>query len=292
MSRWSEAQPGPDYAALMAQLARNADLPPPPAGGGRRWLYVLLGLVLVAGALVAGAFIAWWIYMHIVITIPIRNQPTGVDLPERFNATANVSNDLQVAMKGAISTSVPFNQDLVVPFRGRYDFDVEMNAKVPVEFDVAYDGILPVDTEADVQIRTSINYKNLKALRNLNIETTLPLTFPLPVQLLIPVKDTIDLEYAGPLSADINQDITTRVDTVLRTTLPIDQTITTPVSAALPLEIRPDVQQVRLILSEMLVELRPSQMLRFGFADADAETAERVDNPYGPRDQLPNPAAP
>lgn len=254
----------------------------------RRGLIWLTGAGLLSGALLAGVFGALWLYTHVVVNIRIQDQPLGVMLPDTFSATAMVSNELQVAMKGEISTEVPFKQDLTVPFRGRYDFDVNMQAKVPVEFEVDYDGILPIDTAADVTIRTSINYKNLKSLRNLVIETSLPLKFPLPVKLNIPVSDTIDLTYSGPLSADINQDVQTHVDTVLKTRLPVDQIITTPVTAALPLTVYPRHEQVRLILSRMDIALRPSKMLSFDLAQ-ERDSPQRTDSIWGPLDQVAKP---
>lgn len=244
--------------------------------------WIVCGAVLL-GALGAGVLGAFWLYTHVLVLIPIRDQPIGVDLPAEFQATANVTNDLIVDMNGEISTSVPFAQELTVPFHGRYDFDVELEAEVPVSFDVVYDGILPIDTSADIQIRTSINYKNLKALRNLNIETSLPLRFPLPVKLTIPVSDVIDLKFAGPLSADIDQDLKTRVDTVLKTRLPINQKVTTPVTAALPLTVYPADDQVRLLLTTMDIALQPARMLRFAVTE-NPDEPRRVKNPYGPRD--------
>lgn len=267
-----------------------AETPTKQRTGLARPLVWLLGGGVLFGALIVGVFAALWLYQNVVVYIPIRDQPIGVSLPEKFTATARVSNDLEVAMDGQISTSVPFKQDLIVPFKGRYDFDVDMQADVPVDFDVVYDGILPIDTQADVTLRTGINYKNLKALRNITIETSLPLKFPLPIKLNIPVSDVIDLRYSGPLSADINQDVKTRVDTVLKTRLPVNQTITTPVKAALPLTVYPEDRQVRLLLSTMDIVLKPSSMLTFKLPD-DISGPQRVDSPWGPLDQTgPDPA--
>lgn len=252
----------------------------PGGGSGWRWLF---GGSLLLGALVGGVAIAWWLFLNIVVTIVLEDQPIGIRLPEEFSAVAEVTNNLDVAMDGQIRTTVPFRQELIVPVRGRYDFDVALRADVPLKFTVAYEGILPVNTEADVTIRTGINYKNLKALRNLEIKTALPLEFPLPVNLNIPVEDTIDLRYEGPLSADIDHDIVTFVDTQLRTSLPIKQTINAPVTAALPLQVRPSQEQVRLILSRMVIDLMPSSMLKIGLAE-DVTVPVRVDNPYGPLD--------
>lgn len=268
--------PERDAASRPATPARKT----PASGRGLRWL---LGGSVLLGALVIGVCLAWWVFFHIVIYIKVENQPAGVTLPHEFSATATLTNVLDVTLKGDITASVPFQQELTVPFRGRYDFDVEFTAKVPVKFDVTYDGTIPVNTSADVTIRTGINYKNLKALRNLQIKTALPLNFQLPVRLHIPVEDTIDLTYEGPLSADIDQDLRAKVDTTLNARLPVNQTVRTPVTAAIPLQVVPRQEQVRLTISELLVALRPSSMLTFGWAEK-TDSPRRVDNPYGPLD--------
>lgn len=283
---------GPYSRSPFSQQTPPPQMPPPsapePADAPRSRMgllgWTVTGGVLL-GALACGVLIAWWIWMNLVIHIYIRDQLTGITLPESFDAVAEVSNVLDVAMDGEITTSVPFQQTLTVPLRGRYDFDVEMNARVPVKFEVIYDGIIPVDTSADVTVRTGINYKNLKSLRNLTIETSLPLKFPLPVNLKIPIDDTIDLTYNGPLSADIDQDLLAPVDTVLQTKLPIKQTIRTPVTAAIPLVVSPAAEQVRMRITDLKVDLRPSRMLGFGLASKEARQGpERVDSPYGPLD--------
>jgi hypothetical protein len=265
----------------------------PPTGGGDggagqagRALLWLLGGGVLLGALVIGVWLAWWLFLNIIVYIKVENQPAGIALPPEFTATATLSNVLDVTLNGEITAAVPFRQTLKVPFRGRYDFDVEFTAKVPVKFDVAYDGTLPVNTSADVTIRTGINYKNLKSLRNLSIETALPLNFQLPIKLDIPVEDTIDLIYAGPLSADIDQDLDALVDTTLRARLPVNQTVHTPVTADIPLRIWPLQEQVRLTIVDLLVALRPSTMLSFGLAE-NTDGPQRVDNPYGPQDAAP-----
>ncbi|QHS09583.1 hypothetical protein [Sinimarinibacterium sp. NLF-5-8] len=297
MSRWKalptrksqtpSSEPLPEAAAAPAESLPSA--PPPGAGskrrsgGGGNGLFWVLGGTVLLGAVVVGVMIAWWVFFHIVVYVHVQNQPAGITLPNEFEATGTLTNILDVTLNGEITAAVPFKQQLAVPFHGRYDFDVEFTAQVPIKFDVGYDGTIPVDTSADVTIHTGINYKNLKALRNLKIKTAIPMKFQLPVNLNIPVNDTVDLTYKGPLSADIDQDLQAPVSTVLNARLPVNQTIRAPVTAAVPLKIVPEKKQVRLLISDLVVALRPSSMLSFSLTD-DASQPERVDNPYGPRD--------
>ena len=272
MSRRRQASPKPPGVATVAETpADHASETPRKKTGG--WLTLLkwfIGGGVLAGALIVGVAVGVWVYFHIVIDIPIRDQKVAVSLPDKLEATVEVSNILEVAMGGLITTEVPFKQTLEVPLQGTYDLDVELRTPVPLKFNVAYEGIIPIDTEADVTIRTGINYKNLKSLRNLRIKTAIPLKFPLPVNLNVPVDDVIDLEYVGPLTADVDEVLIAPIDTVLKTRLPINQTVRTPVTAALPLELYPEQGPIKAILTTLDVELRPSKMLSVGVADEQA----------------------
>lgn len=280
----SAGAPSPDLDQSESQPAEtNAANSPAKSNWAWRLGLIFAGGVVFSSAVIGGVFAGLWLYSNLVVHIEIRDQEVSATLPEEFTAIAEVTNELVVDMKGEIEATVPFNQPLTVPFNGRYDFDVELQANVPVKFEVEYDGILPIDTVADVTIVTSINYKNLKALRNLKIDTQLPLNFPLPVKLNIPVEDVIDLRYTGPLSADINQNLRTTVNTVLKTKLPIDQTVRTPVTAALPLTVFPDKEQVRLLLSTLDIALQPEQMLDYDLP-SEREGPARSDSIWGDQD--------
>ena len=285
MSRRRQASPKPPGVATVAETpADHASETPRKKTGG--WLTLLkwfIGGGVLAGALIVGVAVGVWVYFHIVIDIPIRDQKVAVSLPDKLEATVEVSNILEVAMGGLITTEVPFKQTLEGPLQGTYDLDVELRTPVPLKFNVAYEGIIPIDTEADVTIRTGINYKNLKSLRNLRIKTAIPLKFPLPVNLNVPVDDVIDLEYVGPLTADVDEVLIAPIDTVLKTRLPINQTVRTPVTAALPLELYPEQGPIKAILTTLDVELRPSKMLSVGVADEQALGGpKRLATPWGP----------
>lgn len=238
------------------------------------------GLVLL-GALIAGAVAGYWLFVNLIVNITLKDQPAAISLPEKIRATAEVTNVLDITMQGDITTSVPFEETLKVPFKGRYDFDVRMSPEVPVEFTVNYDGVIPVDTMASVTAETDIDYKTLKQIRNLEFSTKIPLDFNLPVNLEIPVKETINLKYEGPISATIDDELKTRVDTTLNATLPVDQTIQSPVTAAIPLEVYLPQKPVRAVLNHVAIGLKPT-MLGLELAESDElDEPERLPSPFG-----------
>lgn len=249
-------------------------------GGIALWLG---GGIVLVGALVIGAVIGYWLFVNLVVHITLKDQPTAIRLPETVKATARVTNVLDITMQGKITTAVPFEQDLVIPFDGRYGFHVQMSPKVPVEFTVTYDGVIPIDTMASITAVTRFNYKTLKKIRNLKVKTSIPLEFNLPVHLEIPVKDTIHLKYEGPISATIHDSLTTHVDTVLKAKLPVDQTISSPVTAAIPLKVWLPQKPVRTRIDYVQIDLKPT-MLEFQLAESeeiDGESA-RMPSPFGP----------
>lgn len=248
-------------------------------GGIALWLG---GGIVLLGALVIGALAGYWLFMNIVVNITMKDQPIAIRLPETTKAVAEITNVLDITLKGDIVASVPFNEALTIPLDGRYDFHVQMSPKVPVQFTVVYDGIIPVDTMASVTAQTDFNYKTLKKIRNLEFKTKIPLEFKLPVHLEIPVDETINLTYEGPISATIHEELETRVDTVLHAKLPVNQTISSPVTAAIPLKVYLPQHPVPAVINQIQIGLRPT-LLGFGLAESDElDGPERMPSPFGP----------
>ncbi|MGB1579952.1 MAG: hypothetical protein ACPHER_00425, partial [Nevskiales bacterium] len=116
--------------------------------GKSGWLLtggLLGGLVVIAGC----AFAGYYLITNLYLGLALKDQPGSVYLPIEFDATASITNNMDIVMDGVIEAQVPFKQTLSLPLKGRYKADVEIDAPVPVKFDVVYDGTIPVDTIAD-----------------------------------------------------------------------------------------------------------------------------------------------
>lgn len=268
----------PGASSTSEEPATNAV--PARRRGGRILLWGAVGIGGL-GAIVVGAFIGYWIFMHLTFSISLEDQPMAITLPQDFDVTANVEKELDILMDGIIHAQVPFKQELTLPLKGRYRSDVVLDAKVPVKFDVQYDGVIPVDTIADIEIVTDFNYMGAKTLRNLNIKAKLPMQFSLPVQLTAPVDQTIDLRYEGPLVMNLDQTITTEVDTVIDTSLAVNQEVSAPVIAKILMKTNGPPRPIRAIIQESTIGGRVSG-IGLSVADKDAKRAERVDSIWGP----------
>lgn len=249
----------------------------------RRGLRILGWLALGGGGLAVvamGGFAGFWLFMRLSFGLTVSDQPMAVTLPERFDITAQIAEKLDILMSGVIHAQVPFRQELTLPLQGRYRSHVEMNADVPVQFDVVYDGIIPVDTVADIQIRTDFNYMGAKTLRNLDIRAKLPMQFGLPVRLTAPVDDRIELRYDGPLVMNLDQTITTEVDTVINTQLDVHERVSAPVIASIPMRTIGPAQPLRTTITRLPI----SGLVRdIGLSvTEDPEQPQRSESVWGP----------
>lgn len=246
-------------------------------GGILPWL---AGGILLVGAVIVGGFLGFWLYVNLWFGLTITDQPLAITLPETLKVDTEVTNVLDIVMQGDIRAEVPFDQELQVPLRGEYDIDIQLDTLVPVEFEVIYEGIIPVDTFADIEARTTLDFKTIKQYRNLPIKARLPLKFDLPVTLRVPVKDNLRFTYNGPIKAILNQNLKTRLKTTLKTVLPVNQTVSAPVTRRFGLNLHLPQEPVRAIInhSDLAVDL---DTLKLEIAE-DNEGPTRQDSPFGP----------
>ena len=256
---------------------RRISLPFAQRGGILPWLAA--GVVL-GGAVIIGGFLGYWLFVNLRFGLSLSNQPLAVTLPEELKVTSEVTNILDIDMQGDIRTSVPFNKPVTVPFRGEYDIDIALDTLVPVEFNVVYEGVIPVDTYADIEARTTLDFKTIKQYRDLKIKARLPLKFDLPVKFNVPVKDNLRFTYNGPIKAVLNQNIETRVNTTLNTVLPVNQTVSAPVTRSFGLNLHLPQHPVRAIINESDINAAVDSV-RLEIAE-DNSGPERMDSPFGP----------
>lgn len=267
--------------ALSAKAEHGAAQPGRRRGPWR----LLLGLGAAGIVVVAGGLLGYWIFMNLHFSLMLRDQPIVITLPEHLEPHVRVTEELEILMDGVISAQVPFRQEVSFPLRGSYNTEVELDAQVPVQFEVVYDGIIPVDTVAEIETRADFNYQQAKTLRNLHIQARLPMQFSMPVRLTAPVDQEIRFRYSGPLRMHFDQMITTEVDTVIDTALKVHQKVTAPVLAEIPMVATSAPRPMRAVI----VETRISDAVR----NIKLEQAEDTDRPqragtvWGPAEAPP-----
>lgn len=197
----------------------------------------LAGLVVAGGVAVAAGFLGFWIYSYLVVGLTIRDQPGLITLPPSFTAQATATNDVTIKLDGYIDAVVPFKQTLDLPVEGDYTADIVLDTVVPLRFTIEYNGVIPVDTFADIKGRTDFVYQNVKRLRNVAFGGRVPLQFEQPVKFVVPIDTQLRVLYRGPLHLSLNQTIKAPVDTVLRTRIKAQREVTTPILARFGLDV-------------------------------------------------------
>lgn len=193
---------------------------------------------------------------------------------------ARIAEELDILMEGIITAQVRFQRELTLPLKGRYRSHVTVNADVPVRFDVTDDGIIPVDTVADIRLRTDVSYMGARTLRNLDIRAKLPMQFSLPVRLTAPVDDRMAFRYDGPLVMNLHQTITTTLDTVINTRLDVSERVSAPVIAEIPMRTIAPARPLRTTITRLPI----SGLVRdIGLSVTDdPEQPQRSDPLWGP----------
>lgn len=221
-----------------------------------RLLWWGAGAASVIAAGLAGAYLV----THLLIHLNLDNQDMQVTLPSNIVASLQPTEQLEVQLIGDISTVVPFNENLAVPLKGNYAVDVELKEDIPVAFDVVYEGVIPVDTMASLTAKTEIDFGNVKQLRNLEIQTEVPMQFEMPVKLNVPVRDSIVFDYSGPITVIADEMLTLAVNTEFEPTIYVDQRIRKSVIKPIGVAAELPPESVSATITEATLNVRPTTL--------------------------------
>lgn len=248
------------------------------------WPPALFGFAAVA-VITVGAMAGFALFGRLVLHLQLKDQPGAITLPAEFDATAKVTNVLDIVMRGTITAKVPFRQQLDLPLEGRYRTEVSLDTVVPVKFDVTYEGTIPVDTIADIEARANFNFQDVKGFRNMDIKAKLPMKMNLPVKLTAPVDTGLRFAYTGPMVMGLNQTLRADVDTLIDTSLKVDQSVSAPVTADIPLRVFAPRHPIKAVITQADLALALGT-LRLGRAE-DNNGPRRADSAWGPAADAP-----
>ncbi|WP_293396986.1 hypothetical protein [Nevskia sp.] len=222
-------------------------------GGLFKWA---VGLVAAGALALAAAALGFWLYANLFLGLTITDQAGMITLPPKFVAYAQATNKVTIKLDGFIDAIVPFKQTLDLPIEGDYTADIDLDAVVPVKFTIEYNGLIPVDTFADIEGRTDFVYQNVKRLRNVAFKGRVPLQFEQPVKFVVPIDTTLRVKFHGPIGLKLNQTIKAPVDTVLHTRIKAQREVTTPILARFGLEVTSPAEAIPVIIqrSDLLLK--------------------------------------
>ena len=114
-------------------------------------LFAVFALIVVAN--VCGVYIAIWIFKHLSIYIPLKNQDVAIDLQEPLLVRVKVKDALNVDVNGRVNAKIPTNEQLNVPLtqvltpRVYFDNFVPISTTIPVKETIKVNQSLAIDTK-------------------------------------------------------------------------------------------------------------------------------------------------
>ncbi len=233
-------------------------------------LWMIL-IVLLVGAAIGGALVALWVIRNVDARLLLSNQPAQVILPEPFEATARVTDDLRIQIDEVISTSVPVDVDLSLPVKDPLNIMAEFDAEVPIKLDVRVKDKILLDQVLNLDAVIDANF--LGDWHKLPIRGKVPVRATVPIDLVIPVNQKVRLKFTTPVKARIKDNLNVPLKTTIVADIPIASTMDVPVLSDLKAVVTlPSDKPVNVIVNyaDLLLPLRT---LSLGLNDEPASTA-------------------
>lgn len=240
---------------------------------------MLFGVALV-GAVGLGALAGFVLILNIAVGLTLTDQPAALTFPETLQVEANVTNALDVVLAGDIQATVPFRQTLRLPLQGRYRTDLDLQTPVELDLDIVYDGLIPVDTFAEISARAPFNFDNVRTFRGIVFDAQLPMKLQVPVRFEVPVKETIDFRYKGRVMVTMDSVVDAPIDTVIPATLAVNEDVTTPLAASFGMKMVMPRTPQRVVIDHADLRM-PLRSLRLE-QKTEGEGPERHASPWGP----------
>ena len=201
--------------------------------GGQRGAALIWGIaaLLLIGAVIGGALVAWWVFHNIDLRLVLANQPATVTIPEPVTVSAKVLNDLDIVIDDKIHTKVPVNQTVSVPVNDTLNLTADFDATVPIRMTVPVHDTIPIDQSLDLD--TVIKAEFLGDIHDLHIRGKVPVKASVPVNLTIPVDKQVRLKFSAPVAARIKQNLTVPLNMTIDADIPIHSEMKVPVKSDL-----------------------------------------------------------
>lgn len=226
----------------------------------------LLGLIVLSGAAVIGAVIAYFIFTYVEVKIPLRNQPAMVTILEPVVGKGKVLSRLSVRIDETIHTKVPVDQNITIPIDGKLDLMLHFDGNVPLELSIPVNETIHLTQR--VELDTVIKAQILGDVQKLHVSGIIPLDEKLKLDITVPVNRQVHLNFTAPVTAFIDQKVTVPLETTIDADVPIDAAFDIPVLNKMKGRINFPDNPTRVILEKAELVL-PLRTLKLGLTDED-----------------------
>lgn len=172
-----------------------------------------------------GSMLGFWGYYHLVLAIELKNQRVLAHLPPQLNARVETTSALPVQVYGPVAVQVPVDQVITVPLQGNFPVQIKIDMPVPLHFSVPFKGQVPINSSVDIETTTAAI---LPHLPDMPLKIRLPIQINVPINTIIPVHTSFRFYYDGPLDLQFNQQVSTHIQTTLKSTVSMHHNMLTP----------------------------------------------------------------
>lgn len=232
------------------------------------WIILLL---LGAGAVIGGVVVGVWVIGNVDARLLLANQPAKVLVPEQFEASARVTENLKISIDEVISTIVPIDVELSLPVRNTLNINAEFDGEVPIKMDVRVRDTITIDQVLDVDAVIDANF--LGDWHKLPIKGKVPVKAVVPIDLIIPIDKMVRLKFETPVKAKITDNLNVPLKTSIAADIPIQSVMDVPVLSDLHAIVTLPPKQLDVIIdyADLLLPLRT---LSLGLKDDEAKAEE------------------
>lgn len=230
-------------------------------GGVIVWL---VGLVVLIGAAMIGAVIGYFIFTRVNVTLPLRDQPATITLPEPLVARGDVLEKLDIRIDANIQTQVPINQRVTIPVKDTLKLLLHFDGDVPLKLNIPVHETIPLKQVVDLD--TQIKATMLGGEVKLDVKGEIPLDEKITLDLVVPVEKTIHLTFTAPVTAKIDQKLTVPLNTTIQANVPIDSSFNVPVLNRLKARLNFPDTPTKVVINKANLVL-PLRTLQLGLVD-------------------------
>lgn len=196
-----------------------------------------MGIIIVMG----GSLLGFWAYHHLLLGIELNNQPVETRLPSQLVTQVEKTGRLPIQVDSRVAVAIPVNQVISASLKGQFPAQVKVNMQVPLDVEVPFKGTVPINSVVALETTTAVVFPHLPAVP-LNVQV--PIQIEVPVDTVFPVHAMVQVHYAGPLTMQFDQQVSTPIDTLLRSTVTMHHYVNSPPIGGFNLKIHPQQSMV------------------------------------------------
>lgn len=198
---------------------------------GARKAGIPMVALIVGGSVLGGVLAGVWVVGNIDANLLLREQHATVRIPGVVPVKADILNDLDIELKGDITTVVPVDQMVTLPIRDTLHVMATVDHDIPIKMNVAIRDTIRLDQV--IKVNSKVEVDVLGTTLRLPVRGDIPIKADVPVTMNVPVNQPVRMKFTAPVAVDMQQALKVPLRTNISTTIPISSRMDVPVRSAL-----------------------------------------------------------